>query len=72
MSEDHLWGSYVSVNGRRVLPLAFMSGGKIYEWQSGSPLEWRKTKMLVRAECGADFWTWIDENGERVWDIVKE
>ena len=53
-------------------PLFYWMNGQFYSWEHGLPVSGSKTRTLVRCfPQNCNFWTWIDDLGERAWEIAR-
>jgi len=53
-------------------PLWFWMRDKFYSWDTGLEVAAVRSRTLVRCfPVNADFWTWIDDMGNRCWEIAK-
>jgi len=52
-------------------PCEFFLHGHFYDWETGLLAAEVKTTTLVRdAVLNVNFWTWINDLGERAWEVA--
>ncbi len=50
-------------------PAVYQHGSELYDWNTGKVIPWKNERMLVRTESGVDYYTWVDTQGYRQWQI---